>query len=547
MKDDKSPLDGWVDASASQRLYTAIRGGMSRREALKALGLAGVFAASAGSLLGSGSSFAADSAGTPKRGGHIRVAAHSASTSDTLDPAKGSTAIDYVRACSFYNGLTEFDSRLVPQPCLAEQVETLDNGKTWMFTLRRGVTFHDGKPLTAQDVVYSVSRHKDPAVASKVKTLVDQISEITAINPQQVRMVLSTPNIELPSVFAVSHMMIVQDGTQDFSTAVGTGPFLCKAFQPGVRSLAERNPNYWKEGKPYLDAIELVGIGDEPSRVNALLSGDVQIVNNVSGRSTDRIEAADGYSVLSANSGNYTDLVMRVDQQPGSRPAFVEAMKYLFDREQIKRVAFRGYAELANDQPLPPSNRYYFADLPQRTYDPERAAALLKKAGVAGAQLPIVASPAANGSEDIAVLLQQSAQQAGLRINVNRVPSDGYWSNHWMKHPVGFGNINPRPTANILFSQFFLSSAAWNESGWHDERFDQLVVQSRQEPDEAKRMQMYADMQTLIHDHSGIGIPVFINDIDGYDSRIKGYGGAENVPMGGFMGYTFPEKIWWDA
>ncbi|MBN2993510.1 ABC transporter substrate-binding protein, partial [Pseudomonas cedrina subsp. fulgida] len=158
--------------------------------------------------------------------------------------------------------------------------------------------------------------------------------------------------------------------------------------------------------------------------------------------------------------------------------------------------------------------------------------------------MPIAASPAATSSVDIAVLLQQSAKQAGLKLDVSRLPSDGYWSNHWMKHPLSFGNINPRPNADVMFSQFFQSKAPWNESGWQNEQFDQLLLLARAETDEAKRGKMYADMQTLVHDHCGIGVPVFISNIDGVDQRLKGY---STHPLGGFMGYMFAEQVWLDA
>lgn len=144
----------------------------------------------------------------------------------------------------------------------------------------------------------------------------------------------------------------------------------------------------------------------------------------------------------------------------------------------------------------------------------------------------------------MAVLFQQSAKQAGLNLTVNRVPSDGYWSNHWMKHPISFGNINPRPNADIIFSQFFQSSAPWNESAWKNDQFDQLLLLARGETDDAKRAKMYGDMQTLVHDHCGIGIPVFISNIDGVDKRIQGY---VSNPLGGFMGYMFAEQVWLDA
>lgn len=545
MTHNKHDDDGFVSPEQSLQVYRAMQAGLSRRQALKMLGAAGIVAAGSGLWPGLSRGWAAQAQPEPKRGGRIRMAAHSSSSSESLDPAKGSTAIDYVRAYTFYNGLTRFNEQLEPQPALAESFESTDDGGHWVFTLRSGVTFHDGQALVPQDVIYSIMRHKDPAVGSKVLSMVDQIDSVKALDDRRVEFNLASPNIELPSILAISHLVIVPDGTTDFSKGIGTGPFKCQEFSPGVRSVAVRNENYWREGMPYLDAIELVGISDESARVNALLSGDVQMINEISGRNADRIKEVDGKRVKATNSGNYTDLIMRVDQQPGSRPEFVEAMKYLFDREQIKRVALRGYGEIANDQPIPPSSPYYFDGLPQREYDPERAAALLKKAGVAGARVPVVVSPAAKASMEMGQLLQQSAAQAGLTINLNRMPADGYWSNHWMKHPLGFGNVNPRPTANILLSQFFASSAPWNESGWKNEQFDQLLVASRSEPDLAKRKQMYADMQTLIHDHCGIGIPLFLSDVEGYDARIGGM--DRTIPLGSFMGYMCAENIWWNA
>ena len=185
---------------------------------------------------------------------------------------------------------------------------------------------------------------------------------------------------------------------------------------------------------------------------------------------------------------------MRDALGPVQNPEFVLAMKHLLDRKQINRAAFRGYGKIANDQPIAPSNRYYFAGLPQREYDPEKAKFHLQKSGLAGRSLPIVASEAATGSLDIAQLLQLSAQQIGLKLDIKRVPADGYWSNHWMKHPLGFGNIGARPTADLMFSLFYKSDAGNNESGWKNEQFDQLLLAARGETDEAKRKQMYADM-----------------------------------------------------
>lgn len=367
MADNKTD-SALITGQDSLRVFKGLNRGLSRRDALRMLGVAGVVAAGSTSLFGAAGKVFADDADAPvkgKPGGRIRVAGMSSSTADTLDPAKGALSTDYVRHFMFYNGLTRFDSHLVPHMELAEKIES-DNAIVWTVTLRQGVTFHNGKALTAGDVVFSLSRHKDPATGSKVLPLMAQFSEIKATGPLEVQITLSSPNAELPSILAVSHLLIVPEGTTDFSKGIGTGPFTVKEFNPGVRSVSARNPNYWKPGLPYLDEIEFIAISDEPSRVNALLSGDVHMINEVNPRSTTRIAASAKHRVVDAPSGNYTDLIIRQDQMPGKSPEFTEAMKYLLDREQVKSAVFRGYACVGNDHPISPGSRYFNADLPQR-------------------------------------------------------------------------------------------------------------------------------------------------------------------------------------
>jgi len=509
---------------------------------MRVLAGTGMMAVTGGGLLSvSASALAAD---TPKKGGSIRVAYDAGSVSDTLDPAVGSTGSDYIRFFMFYSGLTQFDESLTPQMNIAESVSTSD-AKTWIIKLRQGVTFHDGKPLAPADVVYSLLRHKNPQTASKVKTLADQFTDIKASGPNEVTMVLDVPNADLPAILATPQLVIVKDGTTNFSTAIGTGPYKVKSFKPGVSTVGVRNDNYWKAGQPYLDQIELVSISDGAARVNALLAGDVHLINSVDPRSTQRIASTPGYAVKETKSGLYTDLIMRRDNTLTGNPNFVLGMKNLFDREQIRTAVFRGYAVTGNDQPIPPGHRYFNASLPQRKFDLDKAKFYMQKAGAVGPALPpIYATTDANGSIEMAELMQQTAAKIGVNLVVNRVPADGYWSNHWMKHPLGFGSINPRPSADVLFTQFFKSDAPWNESGWKDPRFDQLLLSARAETDEAKRKQMYGEMQVLVADQGGIGIPSFISLLDANDKRLKGLG---SIPTGAMMGFSFAEHVWWTA
>jgi peptide/nickel transport system substrate-binding protein len=423
----------------------ALRRGATRRELMGWLAAAGMTALAAGAVVTTTTQALGQ---TPKRGGKLRVAGFASSTTDTLDPAKGSNSTDYSRHTTFYNGLTVLDERLAPQLDLAESIEN-DKATLWTIKLRKDVRFHDGKPLTSADVVYSLARHKDPAVGSKARTLVEQIVEIKATGTHEVQLRLVAPNADLPVVFGISHLLIIRDGTTDFATANGTGPFKCKEFQPGIRSVAVRNDEYFREGKPHLDEIEFFGITDEAARINALLSGDVQLVGGINPRSAKQIQSADGFKLFETKAGGYTDLVVRLDSTPAGNADFVLALKYLFDRQQIRSAVYRDFAVIGNDHPIDPSNRYYNPDLPQRPYDPDKAKFHFQKTGIGTTTLPITVSPAATNSVEMGQFLQQAGGKIGLNLDVKRVPADGYWSNYWMKQPIGFGNINPRPSADI--------------------------------------------------------------------------------------------------
>jgi peptide/nickel transport system substrate-binding protein len=529
-----------MDDAASTVIQAALARGASRRELMGWLAAAGMGLATAGSVLTHATRALAES---PKVGGKIRVAGYSSSTADTVDPAKQSLSTDYVRCNMFYNGLTSLDSTLTPQLELAASIDN-DKATVWTIKLRKGVTFHDGAKLTSADVVYSLKRHLDPAVGSKAKPLAQQMQDIKATAPDEVQVTLSAPNADFPVVLGTFHFLIVKDGTTDFTTAIGTGPYKCKEFTPGVRSIGVRNENYWKPGKPYLDEIEFFGIPDESARVNALLSGDIQLAGSVSPRATRQITATDGYEIFETKSGSYTDLVMRLDAEPGRNPDMVMAMKYLMDREQMRTAIFRGYAVLGNDQPIDPSNRFYDASQPQRAFDLDKAKFHFQKTGIGNTPLPLYASPAATASVDMSVLMQDAAQKIGMNLDIKRVPADGYWSNYWMKQPMGFGNINPRPSADILMTLFFKSDAPWNESAWKDPKFDQLLGAARAETDFAKRKQMYADMQTMIRDSAGIGIPLFVSMLDAHSSKLKG---LRPIPTGDMMGFAFAENVWLES
>jgi len=508
---------------------------LNRREVIGA-GLVGA------GLLALGACSEGNRSAMPRKGGLIRVAAQATSTSDTLDPAKGGTALDYVRHYMLYSGLTSIDDdKLVPQLALARSLES-DDRITWHIDLRRGVRFHDGTELTAQDVVHSLLRHKDPELGSKVAAIAEQFAEVRSEGRYGIVIRLTGPNSDLPNLLAVSHMLIVKAG-QAKPDGIGTGAFKLHDFTPGVRTELARNSEYWIPDRPRLDRIELIAIPDEVSRVNALLSGDVHIVNALDPRSVKRVKADPAYDTLITRTSLYTNLIMQQRELPTGNPDFVQAVKLMIDRPLINRAVFRDTATIGNDHPIAPFQPYFNPAVAQTVLDTDKARWHVQRSGLTGIRLPLYCSTVAGGSIEMASILQEYGSRVGLDFAVNRMPADGYWSTHWMRHPMSFGNTNPRPTADLIFSLFFQSTAEWNESGWKNERFDRLLIEARGMGDESLRAEIYGEMQQIVHDHCGVAIPTFISTIDGFDRRLKG---MRPIPLGGFMGYRFGEFVWWD-
>lgn len=532
-------ITNWTSADDTM-VENAIRRGASRRELLKML-LAGGAAVAAGSVVLGRATNAV--AATPVSGGSFKAAGWSSSTADTLDPAKASLSTDYVRCCSLYNRLTFLDKDGVTQMELAESFDSKD-AKTWTVKLRKGVTFHDGKDLTADDVVFSMKRHLDPAVGSKVAKIAAQMTGFKAVDKSTVEITLADPNADLPTILALHHFMIVQDGTTDFSKGNGTGAFVLQTFEPGVRSVVTKNKNYWKSGKPYLDSFEFIAISDDSARVNALLSGDINFAASINPRAMKLIGGQQGFELSKTTSGNYTDLNIRLDMDPGNKADFVTGMKYLVNREQIVKSALRGLGEVGNDQPVSPANIFHNADLKPKAFDPDKAKFHFQKSGLLGQSIPVIASDAATSSIDMAVIIQAAGADIGMKLDVQRVPSDGYWDNYWLKAPIHFGNINPRPTPDILFSLLYASNAPWNESQYKSEKFDKMMIEARGSLDQAKRKEIYGQMQTMISEEAGTIIPAYISNVDALSSKVKG---LEANPLGGMMGYAMAEYLWLEA
>ena len=239
-------------------------GRMNRREFLGRAAALGI-TATAGATLLSQSAYAS----TPKRGGEVMVATEESSQTETFDPTKMLTGTDANRSHQVYNRLTNLDRNLNPVPNLAEEWEGLKDATEWIFKLRKGVEFHNGKTLTADDVIYSLGEHIKEDSKSPSKTLLASIVDMRADGANVVKITLNSGNADFPIQLGHDyHTSIVTEGWKDGDPVVGTGPYKLVEFEPGLRAVATRNQNYWKPDTAWVETYISQGISDATARTN---------------------------------------------------------------------------------------------------------------------------------------------------------------------------------------------------------------------------------------------------------------------------------------
>ncbi|QDQ88446.1 ABC transporter substrate-binding protein [Alcaligenaceae bacterium SJ-26] len=479
---------------------------------------------------------------TPSRGGALVLGIDNASSSDRIDPAYYFEQYMYHIGRQIFSTLTELDDDGTLIPGLATAWEPRQNAEEWVFKLRPGVVFHNGKTLQAQDVVYSLNHHRKEDSPSAVRGYMNQVKDIRAEGDDTVVIVLDGPNVDFPYLLGEVNFGITPDGA-NFDQGIGTGPYILESFQPGVRTLTRRNPNYWKSDRAFVDTIETVAYNDSAARVAALMSGSVHFINRIAPGIVRRLENSSSIDIHRNRGSFQVTFPGLADRAPFDNLDVRLAMKYAIDREQLLQSLANGYGSIGNDSPLFPSNPYYASDLPVHSYDPDKAKFHWQRAGITA---PIVLSAADGatfaGAVSAAELYQNAATQAGIPFQVNRVPADGYWTEVWLKQPFCASGWSNRSTADAYLSMINHSAAPWNESHWKDARIDQMIAAGRAEFDESRRRQIYHDLQALYQAEGSTIVPLYIDSVSASRNALQGY---VNVP--GEVASRMAERVWLGA
>lgn len=459
----------------------------------------------------------------PKRGGILRLAQGSGSTTDSYDPATWDSQFVQVLNTARCGFLTEIasDGSLVGE--VAESWEATPDAKVWRFRIRKGITFHSGKDLTAEDVIASINYHRGPDSKSAAKPIVDPIVDITTDGPDVVVFTLEAGNADFPFIMSDYHLAILPatDGKIDPTSSDGCGGYVVESWEPGVSARLRRYENYWKPDRAWFDGIEMTAIHDAAARQNALITGEVDVIDPVDLNTVALLQRAPGIRILSTTGTQHYTFAMDTRQAPFNDNNVRLALKFAIDRQELVDKILNGYGSVGNDHPIGPSQRYFNKDLPQRTYDPDKAKFHLKQAGLESLSVQLSAADAAfPGAVDAALLYSEKAAAAGINIEVVREPNDGYWSNVWMKKPWSAVYWGGRPTEDWMFTTAYAAGAAWNDTFWDHPRFNELLVAARSELDEDKRRAMYYEMQEIVSNEGGVVVPMFASYVMAMSDRV---------------------------
>ena len=484
-------------------------------------------------------------AAQPKKGGILRVAMAHGNTSDKYDPGSWTHAYVQVFAHARHQYLTEVaaDGSLVGE--VAESWESSPDASVWTFAIRPGIKFHSGKDLTPEDVIASLDYHRGDESTSAAKPFVDPITDMK-VDGNNVVITLESGNADFPFIMSDYHLPIMPstDGKIDPSSSDGAGGYIVKQYEPGVRAMLERNPNYWKTDRAHFDGIELLTILDPAARQSALRTGDVDVIDQVDLKTVHLFQRVPDVTVLSTTGTQHYTFAMDTRKEPFNDPNVRMALKHAINRQELVDKILFGYGGVGNDHPIGESNQFH-ADLEQNSYDPAKAKEYLKKAGLDSLDISLSAADAAySGAVDAAILFAQHAKPAGINIEVVREPNDGYWSDVWMKKPFSAVYWGGRPTEDWMFTTAYASGAAWNDSFWENEEFNKLLLEARSELDDGKRRELYGRMQDIVRTDGGVIVPMFASYVMAHKNNVKT---PETVGANWTLdGFRAPERWWFE-
>lgn len=525
--------------------------GLSRRRFLRGVAGGGLALGFGGALAACGSSKPASTASTPtsstvagrpRRGGDLVVGFTGGSTADTVVAGNAITYVDFARSEALYSQLTRRSTHIVPELQLAEEFSATDKTlSTWVVRVKSGVEFHNGKTLTADDVIYSIHRTVNPKspLAAEPEAAPIVLSSIRKLDSRTIAFSTAYPYRSIREALPAGYMPIVPVG-YDPAKPVGTGPFRFESFTPGQQSVFTRNPNYFEPPFPYVDSLTVIDLSDSTSAFDAVVGGQVDGYGNVPPTQVREAASYANLASLVAKSGAFTPFTMRVDQPPFNDVRVRQAMRLLVDRQAMISDVYLGYAIEGNDV-FSPFDPYRDTSL-VRHHDVAQAKFLLKQAGREDLTVELVTADIAGGVVPAAELLVSQAKAAGVTINLRKVTSDEFFGKNYLSwvfaQDFWYGS-----NYMVQVLEETLPTSIYNETHFDDPTYTDLWKQGQATDDPARLTSISHAMQEIDFTKGGLIIPTFNDNVDIYSTKLHGLATSEvGAPFGD---YRF-ERIWMD-
>ncbi|MBW1776420.1 MAG: ABC transporter substrate-binding protein [Deltaproteobacteria bacterium] len=520
--------------SKNEKLHPAIpdlkaavnAGKLTRREFIRYATLLGVSAAAASQMIGIPWPKKLAAAG-PKRGGVLKI---SQSIQKIDHPARYSWLMpsNSMRMVFEYMTLTGPDNVTVPYLC--ESWSASEDLKTWTFNVRKGVKFNNGDSFTADDCIFTINQWLDQEVKSSLLGLVGSYlkpSGIEKVNDYQFKLHLERPEIAVPEHFFQYTAQVLNHRTfeGDMKKAPhGTGPYVLDTYKEGEICIVKRRSDYWQkaaDGKPlpYMDEIRFIDMGSELApQIAALKSGEIHLIDASDNPGPQIMKAVKGdanISVLPVATATTRVLRMRVDMKPWTDNRVRMALKLCQNREKILALAYQGEGLQGQDFHVYPKHPEY-CEKPIPAYQPDKAKALLAKAGYPnGIDVNIAVGSEWTDIVRYAEVLKQDALPAGIRVNIQTMPTSQYWEK-WTEVDLGVTPWTHRPLGTMVPNLAYVADdkgnpVPWNETRWVDKEFSALLDQASGTLDVEKRRQIFCKLEDIQVTRGSIGIAYWMN------------------------------------
>jgi peptide/nickel transport system substrate-binding protein len=428
----------------------------------------------------------------------------------------------------FAEGLTSKDSTGKVVPFLAQSWTLSGDDRTYTFTLRPNVLFHNGRQMTADDVKFSLERIKNPETAAFRQADMRQVQSITVVDPRTVRITLERPNAAFPAilvgVFIIARESVGADGK--VVKPIGTGPFQFSEWRPGDRLVLQRFPQYWQPGLPKAEAVVVRMISDPTARVNGIRSGDLDLITDVEPELVPLLARDRTLRVESAKTTIYGHITfnMHNPQGPLSDVRVRRAIGYALDKSQLVR-ARESASAVANNQMYRPAE-FWHVSLPDAfaARDLAKAQALMKEAGVGPFSTELITLQT---YERVGLVLQQQLRPIGVDVKVTSIPDFATFQARLAKYDYGLLSDTgyPRDDPSQLFGFWETGSpSGLYRGGFSDPALDQMIEAIRTASDPSARQRElrsaldfieYQKVATIIYSGQG--------EVWAYRTRLKGF------------------------